>query len=666
MEKALSGLIREGSVISENNTYRSAQAGRRLPPRPSGQRVFSGKVDMTRSGDAYIVTDDFSEDVFIRSRDLASAMHGDTIEFSLLGRRRGRMQGAVARIVKRAQEQFIGTFYSFKSYGVVTPEMSRLDSDILVPKGSEAEAKNGDKVVVKIENWPDGNQAPEGRITAVLGKTGSGELAMNALLIENGFDIAFPEDVLAEAAALPDTLSDQDLRGRKDFRPFPTFSIDPATAKDFDDALSVRVLDGGDIEVGVHIADVTHFVREGSAIDKEAYFRSTSVYLVDRVAPMLPEELSNALCSLRPHEDSLCFSAVFRFNSKYEVVDRWFGKTIIHSDHRFAYEEAQEVLESGTGPYVDEIRLLNRIALALREEKLRNGALTFETDEVQFVLDEEGVPVEIYAKERKDAHLLIEDFMLLANKEVARYIGESRRLDHIPFVYRIHDHPDPEKLAELALFARSLGFKMRIDTPAQIAKSFNELAKAAQDDEALAVLEPLAIRTMAKAEYNTENIGHYGLAFTFYTHFTSPIRRYSDVLVHRILFDNLESAPKRMKEPALQDMCKHISDAERRAQKAERESIKYKQAEYLMKHIGSEFLGHVSGMIDKGFFVKLDGNHAEGLVQFDSLDEPFDIRTGGMVAVGRFSGDSIKLGDQLKVRIADVDLAKRQVEMALV
>jgi ribonuclease R len=489
---------------------------------------------------------------------------------------------------------------------------------------------------------------------------------MQSILLMNGFNVRFPEEVEAEADQLPDSLSESDFADRRDFRGITTFTIDPATAKDFDDALSIDRSDDGTIEIGVHIADVTHFVKPGTEIDKEAYRRSTSVYLVDRVAPMLPEKLSNELCSLRPHEDSLCFSAVFKFDSNGNILHRWFGRTIIHSDHRFAYEEAQEVLETGEGPFSDEMRELNRLAHILRKRKLDNGALTFETDEVQFVLDEHGVPLEIYVKERKEAHMLIEDFMLLANKEVARFIGETRAMDHIPFVYRIHDHPDPEKIAELASFARMLGFEMRIDTPRQVAKSFNALAEAARDDEALQILEPLAIRSMAKAEYNTENIGHYGLAFTFYTHFTSPIRRYSDVLVHRILYENIDGRMKRWNMSELGEQCKHISDMERRAQKAERDSIKYKQAEYMKQFVGQEFEGHISGMIDKGIFVKIDATHAEGLIGFNNLPEPFSLDASGMVATGLHSGDQLKMGDDVRVRILDAIPEKRQIEMELV
>ncbi|MDX1407158.1 MAG: VacB/RNase II family 3'-5' exoribonuclease, partial [Saprospiraceae bacterium] len=537
MNKALKQLKKSNKVQQTGGTYYASGK----PPRGDRrQESLTGVVDMTRSGDAYIVVDNEQDDVFVRGEDLATAMDGDTVKVVVRKRHRRRPEGYVAEVVKRATDRFIGTYYEFRKYSVVSPERVRVPFDIVVEPEDAMHAQHGDIVAVQVTSWSGKIPgSPEGRVTIVLGQPGSSEIEMQSILLQNGFSITFPEDVLAEAERLPESPQANDKRGRRDFREVTTFTIDPGTAKDFDDALSVQRLDNGLLEIGIHIADVTHFVRPGTAIDKEAYQRSTSVYLVDRVAPMLPEELSNALCSLRPDEESLCFSAVFTFDDQDKVRNRWFGKTVIYSDRRFTYEEAQEVIETGNGDFADELRTLNRIAHAMREDRLRNGGLMFETDEVQFVLDENGVPVELLVKERKDAHLLVEDFMLLANKEVARFIGETRKGDNIPFVYRIHDTPDPEKVAELAAFAREFDIQMRVDTPRQIARSFNALAKAARHNEALHILEPLAIRTMAKAEYNIENIGHYGLAFSHYTHFTSPIRRYSDVLVHRILFENI-------------------------------------------------------------------------------------------------------------------------------
>ena len=664
MVKALESLRKSKKVMLRDDKYK-ASGGKIKERGPKSKYI--GVVDMVRSGDAFIICDDLKNDVMVRASDLNTALNGDKVEIEVFGNVRFRPRGAVLRVVERSIDQFIGTYYPFKRYGVVVPDHFKVPFDILIAKGKNLDAKKGEKVVVKVTDWAGQLQrAPEGEVIHILGEPGSSEIEMQSILLMNGFNLAFPEDVMKEAEALPDAPREEDFANRRDFRDVTTFTIDPVTARDFDDALSIQTLDDGTIEVGVHIADVTHWVRPGSTIDTEALRRSTSVYLVDRVAPMLPEELSNALCSLRPHETSLCFSAVFKFDRHHKVVDRWFGKTIIYSDHRFAYEDAQEIIEANDGPYAQELHKLNTIAHSLRERKIKNGALSFESDEVQFVLDDEGVPVEIHAKQRKDAHMLVEDFMLLANKEVARHIGEVRRIEHIPFVYRIHDHPDPDKIAELAMFARMLGFQMKIDTPHQIAKSFNALAEAAREDEALAVLEPLAIRTMAKAEYNIENIGHYGLAFTFYTHFTSPIRRYSDVLVHRILSANLGGKTKRWNEAELQDQCKHISAMERRAQKAERDSIKYKLAEYMTKHIGDEFIGHISGMIDRGVFVKIESNHAEGMVAFDSMSEQYMIDSARMTATATRSGDILKMGDEVRVRILDADPSKRQIEMMIV
>lgn len=664
MKKALEGLRKSKKVIQRDDKFK-AKAGREQARSQKSTHV--GIVDMVRSGDAFIICDDLKNDVMVRASDLKTALNGDKVEIEVFGNKRFRPRGAVLRVIDRSVEQFIGTFYSFKRYGVVVPDHFKVPFDILIAKGKNLSAKHGDKVVVKVTDWAGQlEKAPEGEVIHILGEPGSSEIEMQSILLMNGFNLAFPEEVMEEARALPDAPREEDFAERRDFREVTTFTIDPLTARDFDDALSIQTLDDGTIEVGVHIADVTHWVQPGSAIDTEALRRATSVYLVDRVAPMLPEELSNALCSLRPHETSLCFSAVFRFDSDHKVIDRWFGKTIIFSDHRFTYEDAQEVIERNDGIFAQELHQLNAIAHSLRERKVKNGALSFESDEVQFILDDEGVPKEIYAKQRKEAHVLVEDFMLLANKEVARHIGEVRRIEHIPFVYRIHDHPDPDKIAELAMFARMLGLQMKIDTPRQIAKSFNDLAEAARDDEALAVLEPLAIRTMAKAEYNTENIGHYGLAFTFYTHFTSPIRRYSDVLVHRILGANLEGKTRRWNEAELQDQCKHISAMERRAQKAERDSIKYKLAEYMTEHIGEEFIGHISGMIDRGVFVKIESNHAEGMVSFDSMADQYSVDAGRMTATAMRSGDILKMGDEVRVRILDADPSKRQIEMMIV
>lgn len=632
------------------------------------KKKLEGYVDVTRSGAAYIKLGDGEDDVYVSAKNLGSALHGDLVEIATwTPAGRHRPEGEVLRIIERATDQFIGTLWLRNKYAVVVPNRQDITVDITVDLEDILEADNGDRVVVKVVEWHKNQaQRPKGIVTSLLNGEGS-DLEMKTILINNGFSLEFSMEALEEAESLPAAISPQELLHRRDYRKVTTFTIDPEDAKDFDDALSLQYLENGHYEVGVHIADVTHYIHPGSAIDQEAYHSSTSVYLVDRVLPMLPERLSNGLCSLRPHEDKLTFSAVFEFDKNGKVVNRWFGKTIIHSDRRFTYEEAQERIETGQGDFANELRALNRTAQKLHKERVKKGAIDFDTEEVRFRLDDNGVPLELFVKERKEAHMLIEDFMLLANREVATFIhkkGENQM--EIPFIYRIHDHPNPEKIAELALFAKELGFQMHINTPREIAKSFNRLTELAEENPAFKLLQPIAIRTMAKAEYSTENIGHYGLAFDFYSHFTSPIRRYSDILAHRILLMNLEGRTTRVDKERLKEQCKHISAQERKAMDAERESIKYKQVEFIQKHIGKVFDGYISGMIDRGFFVELADSKAEGMVGFDSLNEPFDMADSRLRAKGMRSGKVIKMGDPVKVQIIGTDLDKRQIEMKMV
>ncbi len=632
------------------------------------KKTLSGYVDMTRSGSAYIEIEGHEGDVYVAAKNLGSAMHGDLVEVSVwTPRGRSKPEGEVTKVLERATEVFVGTIWLRAKHAVVAPTNFQVPVDILVDLNDTKGANDGDRVIVKVVKWHQRqNQWPKGVVTSVLGAEGS-DLEMKVILINKGFPLDFEEEVIAESEAIPADITEAEIQQRRDFRPVLTFTIDPEDAKDFDDALSYRVLENGNIEVGVHIADVTHYVKYGTALDKEAFKRSTSVYLVDRVLPMLPERLSNNLCSLRPNEDKLTFSAVFEFDQKHKVVNRWFGKTIIHSDRRFTYEQAQQGLETGEGDHAAELRLLNNIAHSLRKERFKNGAIDFDSEEVRFKLDKDGVPIEVYVKERKDAHMLIEDFMLLANKEVAIFINKKAEAEQeIPFVYRIHDYPNDEKVKEFALFAKELGVKMNVNTPQEIAASFNRLAKEAEKNEAIKLLMPIAIRTMAKAEYSTENIGHFGLAFDFYSHFTSPIRRYSDVLAHRILFENLGEKTVRYEKDKLQEQCRHISAMERKAMEAERESIKYKQVEFMQKHVGEEFEGFVSGIIERGIFIELADSKCEGMVGFDTMDEPFDIGEGRLRAKGMRSGRVIKMGDAVKVRVVETNLAKRQIEMEMV
>ncbi len=633
----------------------------------SGRAELEGIVDMTRTGSGYVVVEGRDEDIHVAAKNMNTAQHGDKVKIrTWTPRGRRRPEGEVIEVLERATMHYIGTYFQYARNGqVVTGGRGALDIHI---KFEDAKgAVEGDKVVAQITGWSkDREPTAFGKITAVLGQAGSNEVEMQSILISNGFQLEFNADTLAESEALPETISKEEIENRLDIRNITTFTIDPDTAKDFDDALSLRWLDKGEYEIGVHIADVTHYLRPDTALDKEALERSTSVYLVDRVLPMLPEKLSNHLCSLIPHEDRLAFSAIFTFDTSDVIKKRWFGRTIIHSDRRFTYEEAQEVLDTKEGEFVNELQELNRVAKVLRKRRFRKGSIDFDSDEVKFKLDENGVPVEVYLKERKETHMLIEDFMLLANREVATYIlKKGEREEEIPFVYRVHDEPDPEKVENFAAFAREMGLDLDVSTPGKIATAYNRMAEAIEKKPRLSILEPIAIRTMAKAIYTTENIGHYGLGFDNYTHFTSPIRRYADVLVHRLLHLNLIGSHREDKA-ALEEKCGHISRQERRAMDAERESVKYKQVEYMSNHIGEVFPGIINGIIDRGFFVELTESRCEGMVGFDTMDEPFEVEEGRLRMRGRITGQELRMGQEILVQIVRTDLLKRQIEMVKV
>ena len=668
VQHALQQLAEEKFLVALDDFKYQLARGLASSPAPGARKAeCEGVVDMTRSGAAYVVVEGQEEDVFVAASNMRTALHGDRVRlrtWSLRGRR--RLEGEVVEVLQRAREQFIGTFWQYPGYAIVAPD-TLMPLDIIVRPGGALHAADGDKVVVRIEQWTSGTyQNPTGSIVYVLGKAGSHDIEMKSILINNGFNLFFPDEVLDESRVLPDSIPDEEIARRRDMRGVTTFTIDPENARDFDDALSFQTLENGHLEVGVHIADVSHYVKEGSALDKEAYLRSTSVYLVDRVLPMLPERLSNELCSLRPHEDKLTFSALFEFDRHDKLVGRWFGKTIIHSNRRFTYEEAQEVLEQETGDFAAELAVLNRIAKKMRENRFKKGAISFETEEVRFILDEEGAPVEVYVKERKDAHTLIEDFMLLANREVATFIAAKGKTEEeeIPFVYRIHDEPNLEKVEDLARFARELGVQMDISTPMHIARSYNKLAEMAEQNQALRILEPIAIRTMAKAAYSTENTAHYGPAFEYYRHFTSPIRRSSDVWAHRILEEHLAGPARRRNKTRLEEQCKHISKMERSAMEAERESIKYKQAEFMSKHVGQIFPGFIAGFSDRGVFVELKDSHCEGMVNFETFREPFELDGSRLRMRGVYSGAQYRIGDEILVRIVRTDLERRRIDMA--
>ena len=659
----LDELLQEGKIIEIGKFVYQYKDQEGLGDR----QIITGKVDMTRRGSAFIQTDELEEDVFISEKKLFGAFHGDTVEIQYWKARSGkRPEGQVIRVLKRANSQFIGIIKISEKFAFFIPNNERIKTDMFVDLNDLNKANDNDIVVVEVVNWQEGTtKSPEAKVISVIGQTGDSELEMKSILINNGFNLEFPAKVLAEANKLTDEITPEELAYRRDMRDVTTFTIDPHDAKDFDDALSFRTLENGHKEIGIHIADVAHYIKEGSELDKEAFERSTSVYLVDRVLPMLPERLSNGLCSLRPNEDKFTFSAVFEFNEKDQIVNRWFGRTLTHSNRRFTYEQAQEIIETGQGDFAAEILEMDRISKVLRKRKFKNGAINFETDEVKFKLDEHATPIGVYLKVRKDAHMLIEDFMLLANKEVAFYMSEKGKEQEIPFVYRVHDEPDPDRILDLKNFARELGFDINIESPTSIAHSFNTMRSQAEENEALKMLTPIAIRTMAKAIYTTDNIGHYGLAFHYYSHFTSPIRRYSDVLAHRILFQNLDGKTTRLDKEKLEAQCRHISDMEKRAMDAERESIRYKQVEYLEQHIGETFSGKISGIIDRGFFVELDDNKCEGMIEIFRLPEAFEIAPSRLFATGLTTRKIFKMGQSVQVKVIDADKTKKQVSFEL-
>ncbi|MDR6782873.1 ribonuclease R [Pedobacter africanus] len=630
---------------------------------------LTGKVDMTTDGSAFVIPDDeFEKDVFVSARKLHTALHGDKVKVYIYAKKSGRKnEGEVVEIIERAKTDFIGVIRISERYAFVNIDDRKMLHDIFVPLSDLNGAKNGQKVQVSIAEWPEGAKNPIGRIMHILGEQGENNTEMNAILAQYGFPLSFPAEVENEANAIPEQVSAAEIKGRRDFRNTVTFTIDPADAKDFDDAISFKTLDNGNYEVGVHIADVSHYVKPNSSLDKEAYARATSVYLVDRVIPMLPERLSNGVCSLRPNEDKLCFAAVFELDDKANVVTEWFGRTVIHSDRRFSYEEAQEVIETKTGDYAAEILKLNELAYILRDRKFKNGAISFESTEVKFKLDEHGKPIGVYVKERKDAHKLIEDFMLLANKKVAEFIAKKGKgKQKYTFVYRSHDSPNLENLGSFALFAARFGYKINMKSDKEIAKSLNYLMEDVEGKKEQNVLTQLAIRSMAKAIYTTKKTSHYGLAFDHYTHFTSPIRRYPDVMVHRLLAAYLNNE-KSANEEEYEVAASHSSAMEKRAADAERASIKYKQAEYLEENVGNIYSGIISGVTEWGMYVELTENKCEGMIRLrDITDDFYVLDEKNYCIVGQRKQKKYQLGDEVQVKVKKVDLSKRQIDFSLI
>ncbi|PTT02987.1 ribonuclease R [Pedobacter sp. HMWF019] len=627
-----------------------------------------GKVDITTDGSGYVVPDDeFEKDIYISARKLHNALHGDKVKVYIYAKKSGRKnEGEVVEILERAKTDFIGVIKISERFAFVAIDDRKMLHDIFVPLSDLNGAKNGQKVQVTITDWPEEAKNPIGKITHILGEQGENDTEMNAILAQYGFPLTFPPEVEKEANAIPEQVTKAELKGRKDFRATTTFTIDPADAKDFDDAISFKKLENGHYEVGVHIADVSHYVIPNSALDKEAYARATSVYLVDRVIPMLPERLSNGVCSLRPHEDKLCFAAVFELDDKANIHNEWFGRTVIHSDRRFSYEEAQEVIESKAGDFAEEILKLNELAYILRDKKFKAGAISFESTEVKFKLDETGKPIGVYVKERKDAHKLIEDFMLLANKKVAEFVAKKGKgKQKYTFVYRSHDSPNLETLNNFALFASRFGYKINMKSDKEIAKSLNFLMEDVEGKKEQNVLTQLAIRSMAKAVYTTKKTSHYGLAFDHYTHFTSPIRRYPDVMVHRLLASYL-NGEKSANEEQYEIASSHSSAMEKRAADAERASIKYKQVEYLEENIGNIFTGIISGVTEWGMYVELIDNKCEGMIRLrDIADDFYVLDEKNYCIIGQRKKKKYQLGDEVQVKVKKVDLSKRQIDFTL-
>jgi ribonuclease R len=633
--------------------------------RHAHDQTLKGVLDISRSGAGYVIVQDLPVDILVRPGDLNTALHGDTVRVKVKeGKEKGKRQrGVITEVVKRKQTEFIGKLEMNTGIAFFLPDTDKPMPDIFIPSSGFNGARDRDRVVVRITKWEKDRKRPVGEVVNVLDKEDENDIAMKEILLHNGFPLEFPDDALEEAARIPDSIAAQEIKKRKDVRDILTFTIDPVDAKDFDDALSFVVLKNGNYEIGVHIADVSHYIDPGTALDNAAYEKATSVYLPDRVNPMLPEHISNVLCSLRPHEDKLTFSAVFQITPKAEIKQYWLGKTIIHSDHRFTYEEVQEIIETKDGLYRDEILLLNDLAQRLRQNRFAKGAISFSSQEVRFKLDEKKKPIGIMIKESKEAHQLIEEFMLLANRYVAENLGKIKFNNKpVPFPYRVHDNPDEEKLLPFVAFAKKFGHGFDTSSPDAIAASFNQMLNDVHGKPEQHVLEQLGIRTMAKAKYTIENVGHYGLGFDHYCHFTSPIRRYPDVLVHRILEQALNNTV--LPDKKLEDKCKHCSEKERAAMEAERAANKYKQVEYMQNFLGDEFEGVISGVASFGFWVETVEHKCEGLVSINSLSEYDDFKhvESEYCLVGLRSGRQFRMGDKVWIKVVAANLTKRQLD----
>ena len=628
---------------------------------------YEGVADMTSSGAVYVRVEGLENDIFVNQRNASNALDGDRVEVAVMHRGRdGKLEGQVTRIVERNRKPYVGVAEVGAHQIFVRADSRRMPMDIYLSKRTCPDIRDGEKVVVRIADWQPGSKSPVGELVERLGMAGNNDTEMHAILAEYELPYRFDPEIEQAAEAIDGSITAKEIAARRDFRQVTTFTVDPADAKDFDDALSVRRVRDGIWEIGVHIADVTHYVRPQSTIDDEAVERGTSVYLVDRTVPMLPERLSNELCSLRPHETSLCFSAVFTLNENLDILEEWFGRTVIYSDRRFTYAEAQEVIETGRGDYAEEILTLNRLAQALRRQRFKNGAISFDREEVKFKLDETGKPLGVYFKEQKESNQMIEEFMLLANRRVAEFCGKRKtdkgRTVERPMVYRVHDSPSEEKLDRFRQFILRFGHIFKATKGRAIAKELNKLFAQIKGTTEENAVSTMAVRSMAKAYYTTDNIGHYGLAFPYYTHFTSPIRRYPDMMVHRLLARYLADG-KAADKAMLEDLCFRASEREVIAAEAERASIKYKMVEFMKERIGEEFEGHISGLTEWGIYVELDETHIEGMSFLRDIDgDFFQFDEPNYQIIGRSTGRRMTLGDAVRIRVKRADLQKRQLD----
>ena len=654
--------LKEDDYINEteHHQYRLHQRGVEM----------TGRFVRKSNGKNSFIPDDGGDPIFIAERNSAHAMNNDRVRIAYYARRRGKTaEGEVLEVLERANDSFVGTLEVTRGYAFLLTENRTLANDIFIPKDKLKGGKTGDKAVVKIIEWPDKAKNPIGQVVDILGRSGENNTEMHAILAEFGLPYSYPKNVEAAADKIPDEIPAEEIARREDFRNVTTFTIDPKDAKDFDDALSIRSLGGGQWEVGVHIADVTYYVKEGTVIDKEAERRATSVYLVDRTIPMLPERLCNLLCSLRPDEEKLAYSVIFTLNDKAEVLNHRIVHTIIKSDRRFTYEEAQQVIETGEGDYKYELLELDRLAKTLREKRFANGALEFDRVEVKFEIDEKGKPLRVYFKESKDANKLVEEFMLLANRTVAEAIGKVPKGKKAKvFPYRIHDLPDPAKLDNLAQFIGRFGYKLRTAGDRNdLSKSINHLLKDVKGKKEENLIETVSIRAMQKARYSVHNIGHYGLGFDYYTHFTSPIRRYPDMMVHRLLTKYIDEHGRTVSEKKYEALCEHSSAMEQLAANAERASIKYKQVEFMQEHVGQTYDGVISGVTEWGLYVELNENKCEGMIPIRDLDDDYyEYDEKNYCLRGRRKKHVYSLGDAITVQVARANLEKKQLDFALV